>query len=66
MTVNLYVRFNSGLSTWAAKIDFNDYGHLTGRYWLKAENSQSIIPEHFANVVRTQIKKRVSRTNIEQ
>jgi len=55
MTVNLYVRSNSGLSTWKVEIDFNDYGHLTGKYWLDTENSDSLIPKHFAEAVQEQI-----------
>jgi hypothetical protein len=62
MTVTLHVGSISGLSTWKAEIDFNDYGHLTGAYWLDAENSESLIPEHFANAVQAQIGRRVSRT----
>lgn len=62
MTVNLHVGSISGLSTWRAEIDFNDYGHLTGAHWLNKENSESIIPEHFANSMQAQIERRVSRT----
>jgi hypothetical protein len=61
MTVKLLVRSISGLSTWTAEIDFNDYGHLTGEYWLSTPNSDSLIPEHFANAVKSQIESRVSR-----
>ena len=66
MTVSLYVRSNSGLTTWTAEVDFNDYGHLTGAYWLGTENSDSLIPEHFANAVQAQIRRRVSRTATER
>ncbi len=62
MVVTLHVASNSGLSTWSAQIDYNDYGHLTGTYWLYAENSDSLIPRHFANEMRSQIEKRVKRT----
>ena len=60
MTVKLYVRSNSGLSTWKAEIDFNDYGRLTGKYWLDTENSESLIPKHFADAVKERIGRRVS------
>ena len=60
MVATIHVRSNSGLTTWSAEVDFNDYGRLTGAYWLKSENSDSIIPEHFAKVVQAQIKQRVA------
>jgi len=62
MTVTLRVGSISGLSTWEAEIDFNDYGHLTGAYWLGTGNPDSLIPEHFAKAVQAQIGSRVSRT----
>lgn len=66
MTVTIRVGSITGLSTWKAEIDFNDYGHLTGAYWLDTENSDSLIPEHFANAVQAQIERRVSRTASER
>ncbi len=60
MTVKLRVASISGLSAWTAEIDFNDYGRLTGTYWLDTENPDSLIPEHFADKVRAQIKSRMS------
>lgn len=61
MSVTLYVKSNSGLSTWKAEIDFNDYGHLTGEYWLQSENPDSLIPKYFVNAVRAQIVGRAAR-----
>jgi hypothetical protein len=61
MTVDLEVRSNSGLSTWAVEVDFNDYGRLTGTYWLESENSQSPIPEHFARAVQARIRERATQ-----
>jgi len=52
MTATLTVRSNSGLSTWKAEVDFNDYGQLTGKYWVDTQNSESIIPEYFAEAVK--------------
>lgn len=60
MTVHLHIRSISGLSDWNAEIDFNDYGHLTGSYWIKSENSDSQIPSHFANAVSAQIHERTA------
>lgn len=47
----------SGISYWNFKIDFNDYGHLTGRYWLSSENNDSEIPSTVAKKVSSQIKE---------
>lgn len=60
MNVTIQVRSNSGLSMWTAKVDFNDYGHLTGNYWLSSENADSVIPEHFARLMQTEIVKRLA------
>ena len=62
MNVTLYVKSNSGLTSWKAEVDFNDYGHLTGKYWLHSENANSVIPKHFADAVRDQIVARVAGT----
>lgn len=60
MTVDLVVRSNSGLTTWDAQVDFNDYGRLTGRYWLKSGNDQSPIPKFYADRLREEIARRIS------
>lgn len=57
VTVTLHVRSNSGLSTWTAEVDFNDYGRVTGAYWLKTD-TDSIVPKHFAEAVKKQIEGR--------
>ena len=61
MGVTLYVKSNSGLTTWKAEIDFNDYGHLTGDYWMQSENPDSLIPQYFVTAVRAQIVGRVTK-----
>lgn len=48
---------NTNLSTWRFTADFNDYGHITGQYWLCSENDQSVIPESIAKAVSFQIDK---------
>lgn len=58
MTVTLYARSLSGLSTWTAEVDFSDFGHLTGAYWWETENSQSRIPEHFADAMQRELQAR--------
>ena len=38
------VRSQSGISEWKFDIDFNDYGKITGKYWIESSNSDSDIP----------------------
>ncbi len=45
----------SGLSSWACRIDFNDYGHISGKYWIYSENDDSVIPEKIANIIKESI-----------
>lgn len=61
MTVTLRVASNSGLSTWTAEIDFNDYGRLTGTYWVTSENSDSLIPEHVADGMKAHLLSRIEQ-----
>mgnify|MGYP000282311314 CR=1 FL=1 len=49
------VRSQSGLNIWTFKIDFNDYGHVTGNYWIYSDNSDSDIPKFFANKIQESI-----------
>lgn len=60
MQVNLVVRSNSGLTDWTARVDFSDYGHLTGRYWLSTDNAESMVPQHFAKAMREEIRTRIA------
>lgn len=55
----LHVRSNSGLTTWTAEVDFNDYGRPTGRYLITSENTQSPIPEVFAKALEAEVRQRV-------
>ncbi len=57
MAVTIHVKSQSGLTTWDADIDYSDFGHLTGRYWLKTENDDSLIPEHYAKVLKKKIEQ---------
>jgi len=59
MTAKFRVASISGLSSWTAAIDFNDYGRLTGAYWLLQANADSLIPEHLADGLRAQIQSRM-------
>ena len=47
----------SGISKWNFQIDFNDYGHLTGNYWLKSDNYDSNIPNSIAENIKSYIVK---------
>lgn len=47
----------SGISEWDFCIDFNDFGKLTGEYWLHAENDDSIIPRRIAETVKYAIRE---------
>lgn len=43
------VKSSSGISTWKFTVDFNDFGTITGNYWLRnVENSDSQIPSTYA------------------
>ena len=50
------VRSQSGISEWSFKIDFNDYGKVTGKYWLSSKNEQSQIPETIAKKIQGEIE----------
>lgn len=42
----------SGISEWDFVVDFNDFGRLTGEYWLQSENHDSTIPRRVAETIR--------------
>lgn len=50
------VRTNSGLNEWYFEADFNDYGHITGRYWLSSDNDDSDIPKHIADKISATVQ----------
>lgn len=49
------VRSQSGISTWSFKLDFNDFGDITGNYWVWSENDDSDIPDNVAKQIQSQI-----------
>lgn len=53
------VRSQTGISDWYFKIDFNDFGHLTGRYWISSDNDDSGIPEACARRISEEIHSRM-------
>ena len=55
LTILGLVETNSGLSEFSFEVDFNDYGHITGKYWLKSDNAESSIPDKFADAMQYMI-----------
>ena len=53
------VRSNSGITVWMFTVDFNDYGYVSGRYWLYSENNDSPIPKTIAKRMQLLIEKRL-------
>jgi len=53
--VHCTVRSQSGLNIWTFKLDFNDYGHVTGNYWIYSDNNDSDIPKFLANKIKENI-----------
>lgn len=52
-------RSQSGISTWNFKLDFNDWGHITGTYWQSSDNSDSKIPDTLGNRISAEIQSRL-------
>lgn len=52
------VRTQSGQSFWRFSIDFNDYGKITGEYWIYRENYDSGIPKIIAERMQSEIIKK--------
>lgn len=55
----------SGLSEWDFTLDFNDYGKLTGRFWLRSENSDSHLPERLGTAIQMQVERLLGTIEIE-
>ena len=53
--INGTVRSQSGISDWQFSIDYNDYGHISGKYWLQNYVGDSEIPEVIAKRIRNDI-----------
>lgn len=45
----------SGITEWNFIVDFNDYGHLSGKYWISSDNSDSEIPTVLANRIAMEL-----------
>lgn len=57
------VRSQSGISDWSFTIDFNDFGRITGSYWLSSDNRDSEIPSTIAKRMKSDILDCLSRSS---
>ena len=46
-------------------IDYNDYGHITGKYWLRSENDDSPVPQVIAKKIRDAIELKLIKGELE-
>ena len=53
--ISVTVISQSGISKWEFELDFNDYGKITGQYWLSTENYDSEIPEKLGDSIQEAI-----------
>ena len=49
--VRVTVKSQSNLSDWEFVVDFNNWGHIDGTYWMYSENDDSSIPKHYGNIL---------------
>lgn len=49
------VQSQSGFSEWSFTLDFNNYGRLTGDYWVVSDNDNSEIPQILGDKIRSAI-----------
>lgn len=45
------VESQTGYSDWNFSVDFNNWGHVTGTYWVKTDNNDSNIPSHYGQML---------------
>ena len=62
--IECVVESQTGVSEWKFVVDFNDWGHITGAYWMGVENYDSSIPEKFGRDLSEQIKYILSNKHI--
>ena len=60
-SVRVKVRSQSGISDWKFTMDFNDYGKISGRYWLSSKNGDSKIPETVAERIKEKIIEKLKK-----
>lgn len=60
--ISAAVYSQSGISSWQFTIDFNDYGRITGRYWISSNNDDSSIPSIIADNIKIAVEQRLTKT----
>lgn len=58
------VESQTGFSDWNFRLDFNNWGHITGTYWRHTENYDSSIPKHLGNMISGKIHQLYYDKNI--
>ena len=58
------VKSKTGLSSWEFSVDFNNWGHITGTYWILWNNHDSDIAEIYGNYVSREIQSILSSRSI--
>lgn len=56
----------SGISEWEFELDFNDYGKITGSYWIYSDNYDSMIPKALGNSIQEEINCLYNKEDGEQ
>lgn len=51
----------SGNNVWKFELDFNDYGNITGKYWITSDNPDSEIPNNLGYKISQIIKEKINR-----
>ena len=54
--VKCTVESNTGISDWNFEIDYNDYGEISGDYWIWTQNDDSAIPRKLADDIRYDLR----------
>lgn len=49
--VECEVESQTGYTSWHFTIDFNNWGHVTGTYWIATENDDSIVPQRLGKIL---------------
>ena len=65
-TAYFTVKSNSGITTWGFSVDFNNYGHIDGQYWLRTDNHDSAIPRAVADTIEEEIQKHIEQDRIKR
>lgn len=56
----------SGISTWDFCVDFNDYGHITGKYWIRSDNTDSSIPDRIGELISDELDAFLNGSNVSE